>query len=810
MAPRLKFLTVEDFRSIRGPVAVSLDAPAVLIHGPNGTGKTSLLSAIELALTGSVPSLARLDDGYMSYLPHKLAKSGLGRVSIQAEGAGAKPEASVVANGVNLVGTALLDDQHARFYVERCYLAQATLGRLLEIYEHQDNRSSTSPLTRFVKEMLGLDALDALIDGLNAVGDVRRFRETAPRFWAARSNTSKLEQAVKEARDLEKGRWDEVMAIEVVLRQLLGSLWPQDKGFEIPPLRALLEHEITEHEARLVELARIRRNVAAARDQMRDELASDQAGERIQVEQASSTAREALARWRATAGTQLNAIFATLQKRFPNVTLTEADPGASYATATATVKAALERTRTALTNDDVLVRSLADLQVSVRQGQGRLEQIDQQLANVGGANRDLAEALSAITSHIEGESCPVCGRDFGEISPKPLAAHVSEEVARLVSAAGRVEALVRDRAVTSTAVAAAQRQEADFLARRLPTKRRDDLIVEQAELTEWMNSLEGLVDDARAGSQLMRGATHAAQRLSLLNSRQSSITGLRAELALHGEQLSLQPYPPDMPLQQIVSEMLAEVGRLSAREAGLKESRDQADQTLSRLEESRQKAEEASLRLAMETSRRQQITERRHEAERRVSVAKDLLSRAQALRAGEVRRIFNGELNLIWRDLFIRLAPDEAFVPAFALPSVPGSPVEAVLETHYRTGGKGGNPRAMLSAGNLNTAALTLFLGLHLSVSPMLPWLVLDDPVQSMDDVHIAQFAALLRTLKQHGRQVVIAVHDRQLFDYLTLELSPTFNGDRLITIELGRDSDGMTTAPWKLMAYQPDRAIAA
>ena len=48
----------------------------------------------------------------------------------------------------------------------------------------------------------------------------------------------------------------------------------------------------------------------------------------------------------------------------------------------------------------------------------------------------------------------------------------------------------------------------------------------------------------------------------------------------------------------------------------------------------------------------------------------------------------------------------------------------------------------MLSAGNLNTAALTLFLALHLSVEPRFPWLVLDDPVQTMDEVHIAQFAA--------------------------------------------------------------------
>ena len=185
--------------------------------------------------------------------------------------------------------------------------------------------------------------------------------------------------------------------------------------------------------------------------------------------------------------------------------------------------------------------------------------------------------------------------------------------------------------------------------------------------------------------------------------------------------------------------------------------------------------------------------------------------RARDARTNIVRRVFNDSLNAVWRDLFVRLAPDEPFVPAFALPEIQDGPVEAVLETIYRTGGKGGNPRAMLSAGNLNTAALTLFLALHLSVKPTLPWLVIDDPVQSMDEVHIAQFAALLRTLsKQHGRQVIIAVHEKPLFDYLTLELSPAFRDDRLITIEMGRTASGGTIVNYEPITWKPDTAIAA
>ena len=140
----------------------------------------------------------------------------------------------------------------------------------------------------------------------------------------------------------------------------------------------------------------------------------------------------------------------------------------------------------------------------------------------------------------------------------------------------------------------------------------------------------------------------------------------------------------------------------------------------------------------------------------------------------------------------MRLAPDESFIPSFDVPASPSGRVRPVLRTVHRSGREGGAPGVILSSGNLNTAALTLFLALHLTVRPKLPWLILDDPVQSMDDVHIANFAALLRTLsKQHGPQVVIAVHDRRLFDYLTLEMSPAFPGDELITIELDRSAAG-------------------
>ncbi len=180
------------------------------------------------------------------------------------------------------------------------------------------------------------------------------------------------------------------------------------------------------------------------------------------------------------------------------------------------------------------------------------------------------------------------------------------------------------------------------------------------------------------------------------------------------------------------------------------------------------------------------------------------------VRSGIIRREFNDRLNKLWRDLFVRLAPGEPFVPAFSIPSSNTQRLQPKLITIHRDGGNaGGTPGAMLSAGNLNTAALTLFIALHLSVPAQLPWLILDDPVQSMDDIHIAHFAALLRTLsKQHGRQVTIAVHDRQLFEYLKLELSPAYPDDSLLTLELSRGARRDTVCVAERLSFQEETAL--
>ncbi len=214
--------------------------------------------------------------------------------------------------------------------------------------------------------------------------------------------------------------------------------------------------------------------------------------------------------------------------------------------------------------------------------------------------------------------------------------------------------------------------------------------------------------------------------------------------------------------------------------------------------------------ISEEAERKRVLGDQINEAERRRDVAKDVRVAASNTRVAIVERVFNESLNRVWKDVFVRLGPSEPFVPAFGLPEAGKHTLSFSLETIHRAGGTAGTPGTMLSAGNLNTAALSLFIALHLAVEPEIPCLVFDDPIQSMDEVHVAQFAGLLRLLsKQHHRQVVVAVHERELFQYLALELSPAFDGDELITIELAEDADAATVANTNRFTWRPDEAVA-
>ncbi len=797
----LKELDVTDFRSIRGHVHAPLDAQVVLVHGENGAGKTSLLSAIELALTGSVQSLRRADPGYASQLVHRSAAQGSVSVATAGEGA-ASYGATLSPDGI--VTSNSFDATLASFFSERSYLPQALLGQLLQIY--QDSGSGAdSPLAKFVGELLRLDRLDAVETGLKSLGDVRNVRKIVDRWSDNELEKARLDALIKDQkfdqRQIIEDIGVQMLAIRKTVDALGLTLELDDRALDA------IEQALSpaQDEMSLATITDRRRELGSIRRDLRA------AGAGTSASIAARQAPDAYERWSATYIERYSRLRSRIEAIFTSISLPD-DMGAFGEAAlrhlTLHADQATSRARKCKADAERLAAANEEIEVA----RSRLRAISSEMDGISTSAGGLAAILSEVTALIDSEACPVCDRDYSELNAGTLVEHVHSKVRRMSASAQRLLEL----GLTNTQAQAL----VDRLEREIATL--NDAMPDERALAELDRAaadanaahaeLSDILEALKEGSRLRAGQVAAQRAVTEAQSRSVALTAARQTLSDFAVAIATAPVVDgedlDAAAERIQSLLDGENRQLESRLSLRREGRE-AVGTIRSLQS-------RSDRLSDELSRHEaalKVVARAHQRAQNVRAQGTRIRDAvDAIRSGIIRREFNERLNRLWRDLFVRLAPGEPFIPAFRIPASETQRIQPRLVTDHRSGGAaGGTPGAMLSAGNLNTAALTLFLSLHLSVPKTLPWLILDDPVQSMDDVHIAHLAALLRTLsKEHGRQIVIAVHDRQLFEYLRLELSPAFPSDSLLTLELARSPNQDTRCLSQRFSFKEETSLLA
>jgi chromosome segregation protein len=107
------------------------------------------------------------------------------------------------------------------------------------------------------------------------------------------------------------------------------------------------------------------------------------------------------------------------------------------------------------------------------------------------------------------------------------------------------------------------------------------------------------------------------------------------------------------------------------------------------------------------------------------------------------------------------------------------------------------NPQFVFSSGQRRAAGLAFLLSVHLA-RPWSRWetLMLDDPVQHIDDFRALQLVEVLSSFRQAGRQVVVAVEDEALADLLCRRMLSTLEqGGRRYTIDFNERGAANVTA---------------
>ena len=95
------------------------------------------------------------------------------------------------------------------------------------------------------------------------------------------------------------------------------------------------------------------------------------------------------------------------------------------------------------------------------------------------------------------------------------------------------------------------------------------------------------------------------------------------------------------------------------------------------------------------------------------------------------------------------------------------------------------SPGTILSSSQINALAVCIFLSLNLGVSqPPLETVILDDPLQSLDDINLLGLFDLLRRTKEQ-RQLCVSTHNARFGTLLARKLRPRSPDQRTIVIEL-------------------------
>jgi DNA repair exonuclease SbcCD ATPase subunit len=108
-----------------------------------------------------------------------------------------------------------------------------------------------------------------------------------------------------------------------------------------------------------------------------------------------------------------------------------------------------------------------------------------------------------------------------------------------------------------------------------------------------------------------------------------------------------------------------------------------------------------------------------------------------------------------------------------------------VIEDPENENVRSDDPARILSSSQINVLAVSLFLALNLTVRSLpLQCAILDDPLQSLDDLNLLGLVDVLRHVKDQ-RQMFISTHDHRFGSLLRRKLRPVQPGQRTRVIEI-------------------------
>lgn len=701
---RLVQLSVESFRGFADPVTLDFDASAVLLCGPNGSGKTSIFDAVQWLMAGSVPRLdsyrLRKNEEYLtnSYRPGVPARveaefrMEAGSLRAIRRGTSIASTLEVLHNGVLSTGSnaeALLSN----------YLIQdnAALREVLyssALLQQDDLRQllRTRPDERYrqLQRLLGLEVLDQF----------ERF--AVARKSSAKDNSRGAQAQVERARaTLEKHR-EEYQTAVLQIEKATDRSVPQD----------LLDRTA---------------------EQVSGYLRLSKDDRRVEGIGALGAATLAVARRSADAAASLSTLPASL----PSGREEEAD---ELRTRVAEASEAVTRAQESLAG----ARAARDAAAVAQDAITRLA----------------AAALPLLSAANDQVPCPVCETP---IVPADVSARLTARVAGAGALAAAQTAVATAEVEVSRAQDAVAQLDALQATRAEELRRRREILQTLAEIAAVLQQLQ-VGDQPVQLSVAIPGPEGGEATPSTASSPEETERYYGSWIAARNALIPI--------LQGVSAAAQALTGAIDDASRQL---------TMSRLAAERSAALPRQREAIVQAEARVHDAQTQYEAARRRENAASALSAGSTESAQQLFRDRFAALEPLMNNIYARLDPHPAFTRLDFDVQTYRSKGTANATVVDEERGIVVNPMLVFSSAQANIVVLAAFLALGWAAGTRgLPFVLLDDPLQALDDVNVLGFSDLARHLRRQ-RQLVVATHEERFASLLERKLHGRRPGEVLI-----------------------------
>ena len=310
--------------------------------------------------------------------------------------------------------------------------------------------------------------------------------------------------------------------------------------------------------------------------------------------------------------------------------------------------------------------------------------------------------------------------------------------------------------------------------------------------------LEALAKGGSSDTQTVSSPDKLNEFLHALTAKEKEVSA--AELALRSAEQAVTELQMT---QRTIIRRLSElgVGAEDNRETALAHAVAEAETLTKRLAELQQIGESLALRLAQSSAmaaidelrreanalrsdvaaREKSITARNRTGDLAQKVIEALREAASALVEERLR-----EINPLFQSIWARIDPHPAFrLVSFFSQVFRGKVQLSTIVSDPIEGKKCELPAAVLSSSQVNALAVSVFLALNIGIpNPPLPVAILDDPLQSLDDINLLGLVDLFRRTKDR-RQFLVSTHDARFGGLLSRKLRPGNETGRTVVIEL-------------------------